>query len=382
VKYSRILGAVSSDLFALLCVIGIAAPLAAQASKPIAYVYVSSNNNGNNQIHEFYALPNGQLATIPGSPYPQDVSYMAVTHQWLFGTDGANIYWFTIASNGEINQRGVESAQQYNDPGGCGGPITLFLDHTGATLYDGDIYANQCANNGYQYWAIDENGGTVTFLGLNPSFSVQYGQALSFIGNNKYAYGANCYHYNDPVIFGFQRADNGVLTLLDINPELPPAPEGEYCPFYAAADPNNNVAISMFPSVDGTQAGPPQIADYAADSEGNLTTQSTANNMPVTSVSVVNSLAMAPSGQLLAVGGNSGLQVLHWNGSSQATLYTPLLTSDNITQAFWDDANHLFAISPANNRLHVFTVTPTSYSEAPGSPYTIQGAENVIVLPK
>jgi len=383
VKYSKTLGAVCTALFAFICAGGIAAQnVVSHGTSTTAYVYVSSNNNNTSQISAYAATLTGYLIPVPGSPFTTSgVRYMALNNHWLFGTDMVNIYSFSIASNGAIAQVGSVNAQQYNNPAGSGGPVTLFLDHTGATLYDGDIYGYQGTNT-YQYWTVDQQNGSLTFLGLNPSASIQFDQPLSFIGNNQYAYGANCYHFNSPDIFGFQRASNGTLTLLDINPPIPPAPEGEYCPFFAAADPTNNLAISMFPAVDGTQAGPPQIADYAADSDGNLTTQSTANNMPVTSVSSVNTLAMAPSGQLLAVGGSAGLQVLHWNGANQATLDTPLLTSDNITQAFWDDAGHLYAVSPSANHLHVFMVTPTRYSEAPGSPYTISGVENLIVLPK
>jgi hypothetical protein len=53
-----------------------------------------------------------------------------------------------------------------------------------------------------------------------------------------------------------------------------------------------------------------------------------------------------------------------------------------IDQVFWDNANHLYAISNKAGKLYVFTVTPTSHSQAPGSPYTIQSLQNLIVLPK
>jgi hypothetical protein len=59
-----------------------------------------------------------------------------------------------------------------------------------------------------------------------------------------------------------------------------------------------------------------------------------------------------------------------------------LLTKDEIDQFFWDNDNHLYAISNASGKLFVFTVTPTSVSQAPGSPYTISQPLNIIVLPK
>jgi outer membrane protein assembly factor BamB len=48
-----------------------------------------------------------------------------------------------------------------------------------------------------------------------------------------------------------------------------------------------------------------------------------------------------------------------------------LLTAESISQMFWDDSNHLYAISQSSGTLHVFTITPSAASEAPGSPYTL-----------
>jgi hypothetical protein len=46
----------------------------------------------------------------------------------------------------------------------------------------------------------------------------------------------------------------------------------------------------------------------------------------------------------------------------------------------WDKANHLYALGIG--KLFVYTVTPTSITEAPGSPYSIPEASSVIVLSK
>jgi hypothetical protein len=104
--------------------------------------------------------------------------------------------------------------------------------------------------------------------------------------------------------------------------------------------------------------------------------------MPQASVGTVTDLKMAPSGRLLAVGGTAGLQVFHFNGASPITHDTGLLTKSPVDQFFWDNANHLYAISRAAGKLYVFTVTPTSATQAPGSPYTISGPQNIAVQPK
>jgi hypothetical protein len=49
---------------------------------------------------------------------------------------------------------------------------------------------------------------------------------------------------------------------------------------------------------------------------------------------------------------------------------------------FWDNANHLYAISRSAGKLYVFTVATTSVTQAPGSPHSITNPENLIVLPK
>jgi hypothetical protein len=97
---------------------------------------------------------------------------------------------------------------------------------------------------------------------------------------------------------------------------------------------------------------------------------------------------MAPSGKLLAVGGLKGLQIFHFNGASPLTVDTGLLEKYPVNAMYWDNANHLYAITSYYNgttttfQLYVFTVTPTSAVAAPGSPYPVPNAASLIVQPK
>ena len=353
-------------------------------SSSVAFVYVSRAVGGNNyEISAFAAASNGKLTRVSGSPFPADVQNMAVNGKYLFGTNGIEIDSFAIASDGSLTEVASINAQQFNNPVG-GGPGALFLDHTGAMLYDEDIYGNNGANNTYQFFDIEKATGQLNYLGMTKAASTQFWEPLSFTGNNVYAYGSNCYHF-DADIFGFERKSDGTLVELNINPEIPAAKSGSfYCPYLATADPTNYVAISLQPlNANSWQPhGPPQLAAYTVDGSGNLTTKSTYSNMPTSSVNSVLDIDMAPSGKLLAVGGTAGLQVFHFNGSNPITHYTGLLTTDEIDQFFWDNDNHLYAISAKSGKLFVFTVTPTSVSQAPGSPYTIRQPMNIIVLPK
>lgn len=373
---------------ATMCGVGITQDASTQASEPpstspVAYVYVSNGTSSSSyKINEYSAASNGALTAVPGSPIStNNISYMALNGKWLFGDNGTDIYSFSIASNGALKQVASINAQKYNAYD-TGGPAYLFLDHSGATLYDFDIYGDGTGNNEYQSFDIDQDTGVLSYTGTTPP-SAEFDTPLSFIGNNVDAYGATCYHGTQS-IYGFARGGSGTLTLLKINPPIPAGPKGSvYCPYLAAADPTNHVALTLTPTNDGLSVtGPTQLAVYTASSTGNLTTSSTDANMPQTKVGTVNDISMSPAGNLLAVGGAKGLQVFHFNGAKPITTYTGLLTTDDVTQMFWDNDNHLYAVSPAAGKLFVFTVTPTSHSQAPASPHSITGAQNLIVLPK
>ena len=92
---------------------------------------------------------------------------------------------------------------------------------------------------------------------------------------------------------------------------------------------------------------------------------------------------MAPSGKLLAAGGSAGLLLFHFNGGSQPTKYKTLLANDNIGSILWDYDNHLYALGSdaKGSKLWVYTVTPTSVAEAPGSPYSITNEGGMVVQP-
>ncbi len=186
-------------------------------------------------------------------------------------------------------------------------------------------------------------------------------------------------------VWGYKRQSNGNLTdLSNFTRTLPTPKSGDFwCPSHAAADPSGHVGIVMQPVVaDGFASdGGAQIASFTADVNGNLTTTNTAAQMPVGSFGQALTTSMSPSGQLLAVGGSAGLQIFHFNGAAVPTKYTGLLVNVEIDQMFWDKQNHLYAISGPAGKLYVFTITPTSAAQAPGSPHAITAPQNVIVQP-
>jgi hypothetical protein len=149
----------------------------------------------------------------------------------------------------------------------------------------------------------------------------------------------------------------------------------------AAADPFGNLAVALDLETTGPPSPPAWLAVYTADSSGNLTTQSTYQNMPTSEVGWLNDMKLNPAGNLLAVAGSSGLQIFFFNGSKPITAYTGFLAEHPITQMFWDNHNHVFGIS-SSGRLYSFTVTTTGYHQDSGSPYTITNPQAIAVLSK
>jgi hypothetical protein len=357
---------------------------ASTGNSPAAFIYVSSTPPGasENEIEAFAASENGKLSTVAGSPFKENVVDMAMNGEYLFAVNanGFDIESYRIGSDGALQYVATTDASQAGD---CNRLGPLFLDHTGATLYDMEFDGSGCANNTYESFTAEKSNGKLTDRG-NSGANNWLNLPASFIGNNVYAYAASCIADLYWGIYGFKRSSSGLLTEINVSVTPPTPPTGYfYCPSQAAADPTDHVAISMLPiDQQNFEPGkPPQLAAYTADGEGNLSTTNTAATMPETSVGSVTDLNMSPSGKLLAVGGTGGLQIFHFNGPGPITHDTGLLTQDEIDQFFWDNQDHLYAISRAAGKLFVFTVTPTSVSQAPGSPYSISNPQGIIVQP-
>jgi hypothetical protein len=353
---------------------------------PIAFVYVSSSTSGNTyQIDAYGVAPNGKLSAVPGSPFSTNASGLTSSSKYLFGTNGVEIDSFSIANDGVVAQVSAINAQELNQ-GDCGGPFDIFLDRTGSTLYDMDYIGNICANNPYQSFGVATASGALAYIGVTSAASPMFATSLSFLANNKYAYGSSCLFMTGPQIYGFQRAADDSLTHLNITPAIPVAPAGDYyCTGLAAADNSNHVAVMVEPMNANTQqptGGRGQFAVYTADSSGNLTTTSTYKNMPPTAVTDVYDYAASPSGKYVAVGGANGVQIFHFNGANPLTRFSALLQTDAIAQVAWDNNDHLYAISTTGGELYVFTVTAAKVTPTPGSPYSIASPQSLTVTTK
>jgi hypothetical protein len=367
------------------------------STAPVAYVYVSTATSGEpNLVWAFAAAPDARLTVVKGSPFTANVVSMAVTGKYLFGTNtnGTDVDSFSIAPDGALKQAASINALSYTGQN-CNGLGPLILDHTGASLYVEASVGGLCGHSEYLSFTIDKSTGELKFLGSTAQ-TFLFNSPLSFLANNAFAYGTDCINFQGNYLdtfAGLRREGTGLLTYVNVSLPTPAAKNSGdvYCRDLTAADPSGHLAVSMQAiSGDSTPDGAPQLAAYTADKSGNLTTKSTFENMPTAKVLAISTLAMSPSGKLLAVAGAEGLEVFHFNGSNPITHYTGVLNNHNFSPVspspglmFWDSSNHLYAITPGGDQeLRAFTVTPSSASEAAGSPYSAGGVRTIAVLPR
>lgn len=370
-----------------------------------AYVYVTSQTAvpGPFQVVAYAADSNGKLTPVPGSPFSQDVGSMVASSAYLIAgaNSGQNINTYTIGSNGaltlgpQFNYSQISSQISSQTGGTCGMDVDAF-DHSGKFLYT-EVPCAAGPNNSdlIGSFAFDSSNGTLSYLGSADTGTTFNFPGISFLGNDEYAYQVyptGCGTELDGGVFSFARASNGLLSSIPTvttpqkGPPLPPGATAGSGPFGyevgpGATDTTNHVAFAEDACffVGGANQ-PVQLAAYTANSDGSLTTTDTYATMPSTSIDP-GILAISPTGTLLAVGGAGGLQLFHFNGANPISNFTGVLTTDTISSILWDSSNHLYALaqfqasagnSSGPGKLHVFTVTDSGATEAPGSPYTIQ----------
>jgi hypothetical protein len=382
----------------------------ATSTGPVAYVYVQTSKG----VNLYDASAAGKLTLVPGSPFQTEGS-MGGSNGKYFMTVGTDyLHSYAVASNGAIGKQASEIDTQNYYGSECGNNTgsTAVLDHTGQNLYL-MLINGQCMAQ--QTFDITKGSGVLKFSGAAvvtdfPADALEDYDCctpLTITGNDAFGYVVSeAGDFWNSSVLAFARETNGALVSRSFN-EIDPTPQpGQGFPYYyppiaVAADPSGHLAALIYGAVNGN--GGYQLASYTVDGQGNIASTNTWENMPtVASGSSLlpddfgSVLSMSPSGKLLAVKIQPdcqscdtpwGFQVFHFNGAAPATPYSPILLSNVIiSQMTWDNSNHLYALGWRSGEgqqpleLYVYTVTPTSISEAPGSPYKIAGLETGLVV--
>jgi len=367
-------------------------------SLPVAYVYVSSSH----YIHAYKAWDDGKITSITGSPFPYaGIAKMSVTRNFLFGADsGQNLISYSIHSNGYISKLASINTGIYKSSG-CDeqNQRGTQVDFSQTTLYYLDCSYGFNANE-YLSFHIQSTGSLQFLGGSGGAISAATQgtpEVLTKMGGNAFAFDSYCDDENDQgVIQIYKRQSNGNLIFYGQDTHMPDPGSGTaYCAGMVAADSSNHLAAAVFrmdsqPHDAGFIYGPSYLATYTADSSGNLTTTSNSTNMPTLSVAGttgVSAISVSPDNKYVAVGANSGFQILHFNGGNPPTSFTgAFLTGHSISKFGWDKDQHLYVLSAVNSGgsyttyLHIYTVTSSGAKEASGSPHYLANLTNLIVL--
>jgi hypothetical protein len=357
-------------------------PKARAASTPstAAYVYIQIQGPAG-AVYGFKASSTGQLSAIPGSPFKVTGAIIGSTPTKFFTLGETLLHSYAIATDGAIQSQ-IAQVPIYDYGGSeCGdssysnGVDSAVLDHTGKFVY---VLLQNGPNNcaAYQTYAISK-GGDFTFIGDDVAATginiepVPASLSLpSILGNETFGYATEYSgHVSDTI--GFRRESSGALESLQFTETDPPLSDDYWVPTSPDASPNGNyVVIQLYPG----DTVPAQLGSYTVDSQGNLSSTNTTSNMPTVAG---NNTMFSPSGSLFTDWGGTeqGISLYHFNGAAPLTLYKTLLDGTAINQAGWDGSSHLYATSENNNKLYMFTVTPTSATEdtsiSIGSPYSM-----------
>jgi len=350
---------------------------------PAAYVYVQTLKG----VNLYDAAANGTLTLVPGSPFATVGEMIGSNRKYFFSLGTYWVHSYPVDAKGRIGAQADQIDTQIYDSVGCGPTQGAVLDHTGQNLYvllNGNQFeGNYNGRAAYQTYKIAKSSGHLMFNGAaNILTELENGTQLPTItGDDKFAYAIDNVTYSSPTMAGFRHTNDGTLIDWSFSETDPPSVANLWT---MAEDPTNHLAIAF-----STNGGAP-IASYTVDSQGNLSSTNTAEEVMMSDV-WPNTMNMSPSGKFLAVASQTfssvrtGVQIFRFNGAAPIKAFSPALTTASIDQIHWDNNGHLYALSYATNQLFVFAVTETGATQAPGSPYAVTGAyghQGLIVVPK
>lgn len=382
--------------------------------EPVAYVYIQTNPG----VMAYTAAANGTLTLVKGSPFPVSGQMEDIGGKFLISVGTTILHVYQIESNGGVGKQisQINTASYGGSECGTTSGQGSVLDHTGKYLYvQLNSLTTQDACAAWQTYRL-ESDGYLQFLG-DTEYYQSFDGALAaasavptISSNDKFAYSSfinygNCPPYGPcPAFSTFARNSEGVLEInskFSTTGPVPP-PGTVWYPYsgpFERADPNGHIAALLTPVDQGNSFGRIQLASYTINpSTGALSSSNSYEKMPVLEIGdwdqcacygSVLAMSMSPSGDVVAVGGE-GLQLFHFNGSATPTSFGGTLdVGEQFQQLEWDNNKHLYALSYGAGQVFEYTVTSTSITPVPGSPFQVPapldgvyGVKGLIVVPK
>jgi len=362
----------------------------------VADVYVQTQRG----IVVYTAAANGRLNRVNGSPFAVSGQLGGVTGNHLISVGTNVLHVYQIESNGGVG--GQISEIDTRDYAGheCGDLTNSMplLDRTGKYFYiqHWDNESSDC--DVWQSYKIS-SGGEMTYTGYidlteySPSDHATPTEFLTIDSTDKYIYGTLTPGLYLSQLFSLKIGSNGVLTKNTSFTENEPTglPPGEsICPFGAAADDHGHLAVSFIMRLNPSAncGGPENIASYSIDpATGSISTTNAIGSDPMYHQTGSDSGgSMSFDGKFLAL----GTYFYHFDGAHPPTVFTWWYTSPDddgeLDVTAWDKHDHLYALNPVTDNLHVLDISTADVTEFPGSPYNIPGDvygnPGMIVVPK
>ena len=261
----------------------------------------------------------------------------------------------------------------------CGSNTSGILDHSGE-FYTTALFQTRTSTgcSSLQTYKVGSNG-QFTFVGDDVSTDGDHNGAYevgvsAYSSNDQFAYGVQSQDYGG-VFLAYRRDTAGDLvtngSFTEKDPTYNPS-DYNYAPWLIAADNASHLAVVMNEPFGPNCCSYFQLASYTINNQTSaISSTNTYENMPALQV-YPDEIAMSWTGNLVAIGGGTGLQLFHFNGAAPATTFGGvLLPKVSIDQVAFDKSNHLYALSYSAAQLHVFTISGNTVTEAAGSPYSV-----------
>jgi len=370
-------------------------------SARVSDVYVGTSKG----VYVYHANVNGSVSLVPGSPFPIGGAAIGSNRSLFFSQGLDNLHVYPVASNGAIKAQISQVDTRTSSGSECGKASGAVLDHTGHIVYVQLEDSTQGGSEGpcvaLQSYKVSGTGA-ISFLGSTQYATQQaigtggFATPLKLSGTGNFGYSSAADHECKMDTFVLKRESSGAM-MLNSNQYLtiPGSPQyWRWFAWYMTSDPTNHMASMIQAETDDFgpcgSAIPVQLVSFTIAPDGSLSTTNTADNMPVPKVDP-EVLNMSTSGQFLAIGGYDtnvtaqgsqppGLQVFRFNGANPITPISDILTTAPIDEIHWDNTDHLYALSNSTHKLYVYSVTSSSISAAPGSPFTIPSTPNSLAV--